>query len=392
MKVSIINTLYYPNQIGGAEKSVQSLAEKFHSLGYNVMVITLGKEDLYYNINGVEIHCLKLNNSYWPFDNENKTKYQKLLWHINDINNNGYTQKLTQILKDYNPNILLTNNIAGFSVKVWEISKKLNIKTVHILRDYYLQCPKSTKYKNNHNCKKLCFDCNLFSLKKKQETKKVDYLIGISNFIIKDHLNQGFFKGINTKTIYNGFNLKTTNKVKKKIGKEVVFGFIGQINKTKGIELLLKVFSSLKEGWKLHVAGKISDDYINELKKINNSNNIIFLGYQPTNTFFEKIDILLVPSLWNEPFGRVVLEAIINKKPVIASNLGGLTELLSNNKAFIVEPTVNGFLEKIKTIISDHNYISEFVYDDHNLEAFSIDNTVKQYIKVFNEILESDET
>ena len=43
MKIAIINTLYAPNKVGGAEKSVQILAENFSDLGNDVIVICLGK-------------------------------------------------------------------------------------------------------------------------------------------------------------------------------------------------------------------------------------------------------------------------------------------------------------------------------------------------------------
>jgi glycosyltransferase involved in cell wall biosynthesis len=51
---------------------------------------------------------------------------------------------------------------------------------------------------------------------------------------------------------------------------------------------------------------------------------------------FEKIDVLAVPSLWHEPFGRVAIEAMAWGIPVIASRRGGLPE--------IVQPGVNGWL------------------------------------------------
>ncbi len=45
MKIVVFNTLYYPYQIGGAEKSVKTLSEEFFNLGNEVLVITLGEKD-----------------------------------------------------------------------------------------------------------------------------------------------------------------------------------------------------------------------------------------------------------------------------------------------------------------------------------------------------------
>ena len=56
MKIAIVNTLYAPNKVGGAEKSVQILAEKLYFKGNDVIVICLGKEDLTYELNGIIVY------------------------------------------------------------------------------------------------------------------------------------------------------------------------------------------------------------------------------------------------------------------------------------------------------------------------------------------------
>jgi glycosyltransferase involved in cell wall biosynthesis len=111
------------------------------------------------------------------------------------------------------------------------------------------------------------------------------------------------------------------------------------------------------------------------------------LGYVESTSFFEMIDVLIVPSLWNEPFGRVVLESLINNKPVIASDKGGISELLSNNQNFVFTPNVNCLLNLIKKIISNSNFLNEFKFDKLFLDKFKIEKTSQQYLAVFNQIL-----
>jgi glycosyltransferase involved in cell wall biosynthesis len=386
MKLAIINTLYAPNNVGGAEKSVQALAEYFVFLGHDVIVICLGKENANFKLNGVSVSSLKIKNDFWPFETIQKNSFQKLRWHFKDSSNVNYNPEFTQILSVFNPDILLTNNLTGFSTKAWGVAKNLNIKVVHTLRDYYLQCPKSTKFKNNLNCKNLCRVCKLLSIPKKIDSTSVNYLIGISNYVLQDHLHYGYFKEIPNKVIYNGFKIdkwKIDNKTFTN-----TFGYIGQINKSKGIELLLESFSLINDSsWILLIAGNIDDEYLKKLKKINNSVQITYLGYVESTSFFEMIDVLIVPSLWNEPFGRVVLESLINNKPVIASDKGGISELLSNNQNFVFTPNVNCLLNLIKKIISNSNFLNEFKFDKLFLDKFKIEKTSQQYLAVFNQIL-----
>jgi glycosyltransferase involved in cell wall biosynthesis len=214
----------------------------------------------------------------------------------------------------------------------------------------------------------------------------VNYLIGISNFILNDHISNGYFKKVPNKVIYNGFEITVNTKSKPK--NTIVFGYIGQINKSKGIELLLESFSKIKKHpWKLLIAGNIDLAYKNDLKRINNSNQIEFLGHTKSNLFFNKIDVLVVPSLWNEPFGRVVLESIIHKKPVLGSNNGGISELLSNNKKYLFNPTENELTILLKKCILESRFLDKFIFDEIFIENFTIKNTVNQYLNVFNEVL-----
>jgi glycosyltransferase involved in cell wall biosynthesis len=386
MRIAIINTLYAPNQIGGAEKSVQTLAENLCLTGNKVLVICLGKESSSYHLNGVLVKVLKIENSYWPFELGVKKAYQKFLWHLKDASNTKYENTIGKFLSDFKPSILLTNNLAGFSTKVWSTAQKLNIKIVHTLRDYYLQCPSTIKFKDNLNCYKPCLSCKLLSVPKKSDSSKVNYLIGISNFILNDHISNGYFKKVPNKVIYNGFEITVNTKSKPK--NTIVFGYIGQINKSKGIELLLESFSKIKKHpWKLLIAGNIDLAYKNDLKRINNSNQIEFLGHTKSNLFFNKIDVLVVPSLWNEPFGRVVLESIIHKKPVLGSNNGGISELLSNNKKYLFNPTENELTILLKKCILESRFLDKFIFDEIFIENFTIKNTVNQYLNVFNEVL-----
>ncbi|TXD54235.1 glycosyltransferase family 4 protein [Polaribacter sp. IC063] len=389
MNIVIINTLYFPYSIGGAEKSVKSLAENFTVMGNNVAVITLAEEQSIATFNDVTIHRLRMENTYFPFNGAVKTQKEKLIWHLKDVKNTKYNSYIKNFLISFKTDILFTNNISGFSVNVWQIAKILNIKIVHTLRDYYLQCSKTTKFKNDKNCEKICLDCKILSYYKKKCTVKIDYVIGTSNYILKDHLKNGFFNGVSNKVIYNGFDILPQKKTAKQEAIKIVnFGFIGQINKSKGIELLLKCFINLKsDDCKLLIAGKISPGYLRYLQNEYKSKNITFLGYMESTFFFRKIDVLIVPSLWNEPFGRVVLESLINEKPVLGSARGGIKELLKNNTPFVFEPAQKNLTELLEKIILEPNFLKEFIFDRKFIEDFKITQTAGQYITIFNKLL-----
>ncbi len=380
MNILIFNTLYYPNFVGGAEKSVQNLAEGLLKLDNKVTVVsTTDKLDYSDTINGVFVHYINNKNIYWGFNNSKQGLITKPLWHLIDSYNVFIKSKILEIIKEVNPDIIHTNNISGFSVILWDVINSTKIKVVHTLRDYHLLCIKTTMFSNGKNCRKQCLSCKIYSIPKKQLSNNVDVIVGISKFILDKHVKLGYFKNASKKMVI-GNDVGEIKPVAKELNSNnIIFGFIGQLTEAKGIELLISVFSELhyKPNWKLIVAGKGVPDYIDNLKSNYNTKNIDFIGIVNSDTFYKTIDVLVVPSLWNEPFGRVVIEGLKHKKYVIGSRRGGIIDLLPEKALF--EPSK----EELSNIIND--IIVNGV--DNQIEEYTDIKVTDKYIEIFNNIL-----
>lgn len=392
MKVLIVNTLYYPYKVGGAEISVQSIAEGLKKKGVQVAVLTLGEETEKTTINDVLVYRLKIENLFWPFKNQEASKIKKLWWHNNDVYNSRYDRSINNIIQEFCPNIIHTNNLTGFSVAVWSLAKKKRIKVIHTLRDYYLQCPKTNRFKNN-SCNKQCLECRFFSRKKKVISQSVDSVVGISHAILDSHINDGYFKSSYKKVIYNGFDFKKKGLIKTNFNKNTYlnFGFIGQVNKSKGIEFLMKELNAFKnyDNWKLSIAGSVDIAYKNYLLNFLPESKVEFKGYVKADTFFDTINVLIVPSLWEEPFGRVVLEGILSNIPVLGSNRGGIKEILSDNSKFIFDPDKDDLKNLIKRILESPEILNSFSFDINRFnDLFSSENTISGYIEMYKKLEE----
>ncbi|MEG8205427.1 hypothetical protein L2D20_07165, partial [Escherichia coli] len=108
MKVAIINTLYYPYRLGGAEVSVQVLAESLVKRNVEVIVLTLheGNTLKIDTFNGVKIYYLPLLNCYWPYNSNEHSKIHRLQWHIKDLYNKQMVKLVSSILQDLRPDIV----------------------------------------------------------------------------------------------------------------------------------------------------------------------------------------------------------------------------------------------------------------------------------------------
>jgi glycosyltransferase involved in cell wall biosynthesis len=116
--------------------------------------------------------------------------------------------------------------------------------------------------------------------------------------------------------------------------------YAGRISPEKGIDTLILAMSRLvcREGRrdiKLTLAGSGSVDYENYLRQLVNqsglADNVSFLGWvSPVEMpeLLPQFNVLVVPSIWPEPFARVLLEGMISGLVVVATPTGGTTEIL----------------------------------------------------------------
>lgn len=127
-------------------------------------------------------------------------------------------------------------------------------------------------------------------------------------------------------------------KVKKIRHKGVNVAYIGQMNPIKGIKYLIDAARELKNINFLLVGrdGGAYPDYKNEMKEYAKGlKNVKFLDYtKDVSSVYNKTDIFVLPSL-EEPFGRVLVEAGYFRIPCVASNVGGIPEVIDE---ILVEP------------------------------------------------------
>jgi glycosyltransferase involved in cell wall biosynthesis len=117
----------------------------------------------------------------------------------------------------------------------------------------------------------------------------------------------------------------------------VAIGLLGQISPHKGHDDAIEAMRRLPDGFKLLIAGQGETAYENRLKERATGLPIEFLGFVSPAQFFQRIDILIMPS-WEEPFGIVLLEAMAAGVPVVATARGGPLEIISSPREGVLIP------------------------------------------------------
>ena len=144
--------------------------------------------------------------------------------------------------------------------------------------------------------------------------------------------------GINEKkieVIHNGFLGDHISIPKKKTNPpENTIGYLGRLDSPKGVEIFIEAAKTLPE-FTFKIAGEGPlEAYLK--KKAENFTNIKFIGrVKNPYLFLNEINILVVPSI-REPLGNIIIEAGFMKKPVIASCVDGISEMIIHNQTGIL--------------------------------------------------------
>lgn len=358
MKIALVNTLYEPYQVGGAERAVQILAEGLHRRGHSVCVITLGEADRDRRgvVGGVTVHRLALQNWYWPYSGCAGNAAQRTAWHVRDFHNAAMSARVGSVLELESPDVLHTNNVAGFSVGIWAQAAARRVPVVHTLHDYYLMCPPSAMCRKTGperivNCEQICARCLPFAAYRRRASHAVQAVAGVSEYILDRHRSAGFFRNSRTaKVIYNSVRpARARDRQREK--RTLAFGFIGRICEEKGVRWLLEAFTRNADPLgRLVVAGKGEARFVESLKAEFSSPSVAFIGHVDPAVFYEQVDVVVIPSLWHEPFGRTAIEALAYGIPVIASNRGGIPEAIQDGlTGIVVDPGEPGSLARAMT-------------------------------------------
>ena len=342
MRILIINALYPPIILGGAEKSVSLLAEALARSGDEVSVVTLHPDwqETVESLNGVRVYRLPMDNRYWPFDRDRKpSAAARLLWHIGDAWNREAAKRIGRILDQEKPDVVHSNILAGFSVAVWQEVKRRNIRLVHTLRDYYLLCSRSALFRNGSTCTRRCADCSVLTANRREASQLVDAVVSISEYVLNCHTQRGHFSRAASAVIYNIGGAGVPVNPKRDTQNILNFGYVGRLVDEKGIRVVLEATKHLSgHNWRLRIAGVGFEGYVNALKQEFSDPRIEWLGFANAQQFYGSIDVSVVSSVWPEPLSRVVIETFAAGKSAICAQSGGIPEIAKLGKVVQTYP------------------------------------------------------
>jgi len=318
------------------------------------------------------------------------------LW-VKDFFENSKLKKLTTIYgintkkKSLSRNFInLNNKFPLFTFKKNIYYAKLFLKKIHkqtkIIEIH--NRPEIFHFIKKHNPKYkliLVFHNNPLLIRGSKEIKeRQDILNKCGNIIfVSKWVKKKFFEGLNNKkskkcsVIYPA--IKRLNKFPEK---QNIITFVGKLNKSKGYDLAGEaVVNILKKykNWKAIFAGNEEREKYNFSHK--NLKIYKWLSHDKILKLLKKSSICLVPSVWEEPFGRISMEASNYANAVILSDKGGLLET-SKHYIKIKNLDANSIYKSIDYLITDINKLKKIQKKAfYNSEIF-----IEKSAKIFDKI------
>lgn len=191
------------------------------------------------------------------------------------------------------------------------------------------------------------------------------------NSYIKDIINN-IYGNSKATCLPNSIDIKNKSYIFKKSNAKIVVGAMGRIVRKKGFKYLIEAVKNIKN-IELKIAG--DGPLLNSLKEqAKGYKNIKFLGWiENKNIFFKNIDIFCCPSI-KEPFGLVILEAMLNSIPVISTKCKGPIDIIDNMKNGILVNVGNSVeLESGIKLLQNNKFLRK------NISKNAFDTLKKKY-------------
>jgi len=341
MRLLIIGNVFAPFSSGGSAVIAKLQVDWFQKHKINTRVITLNNcfKSTYPDVSFIETE-----NLFSFFDLNKKNIGQRLMFHYKDLLPN---QELLKIARDFSPDWILTHNLTGLGWgSINQIKTKYpQIKWAHFLHDVQFFEPSGQIYYQEN----LTIFKNIWrkywAKKRQQVFGNPDLIISPSQWLIDIHQKYHLFQNIKKIVLPNPiFNQDSQQNLNNQKG----FIYVGRLSKDKGVEFLLSAIQSFSN---IHLKIIGSGPLATKVKKIAQSNsNLVYLG-SLSNTqviqHMQQAQTLIMPSLIMENQPTVILEAVFSNLNVIATNVGGVQELIKGYGQ-IIEP--NNILDLQKAI------------------------------------------
>jgi glycosyltransferase involved in cell wall biosynthesis len=394
MKILMINKFLHPS--GGSETYIFKLGDYLKSIGHEVQYFGMEHDG----------RCVDNNAQQYTSDMDfhNGSKLKQLTYPLKTIYSSEAKKKLNIVLKDFQPDIIHINNFnyqltPSIIYASNNYKKKANkkVKIVFTAHDYQLVCPNHMMFDSQHKVCEKCIGGNYINCTKGSciHSSKAKSLIGTMEATLYKTLGtykyidnviccSEFLKGkMDTNPDLAGKTVAMHNFIdnieNNDVDKENYVLYFGRYSKEKGIETIINA-----KNIKFICAG--SGELEDEINSNEHITNVGFKSGKELEDLISKAKCSVYPSIWYENCPFSVMESISLGTPVVASNIGGIPELIDDGKTGILFEAGNvaSFENAINSIINDDAKADEMAKYCKSTHFDTIDKYCDKLLNIYN--------
>lgn len=379
MKIAIFASAFYP-AVGGVEECCRQLAKCLISKGHPTIIITerwprnLPEYELY---EGIPVYRV-------PFRTPSTNLKSRISYPLTHL---IIKNRVKRIIDQFKPDLLNIHCIGAnaYYARLTKLSNHIPLVTTH---HGDLSLFKGRLYLDS-----------LFMHKEIQETvKESDYLTSCSVHTLNELIEYtNASTQLSTRAIINGINPKEFSTATPHCHPRSYILGLGRLIPKKGFDVLLRAFAQANiPNHDLILAGSGEEE--TSLKRLTKelgiTDRVHFFGManrQQAMALFKGCEFYVLPSR-KEPQGIVLLEAMISQKAVIATNVGGIPEVLIDGETGILVPSEDptALADAMKKMATDQETRERMATKGYQRSLdYDWENITNQYIEAYQEVLSS---
>lgn len=287
----------------------------------------------------------------------------------------------SRIRRSMKPDVFVSHG--NYYPWVGDVASKFGIPHLVFIRDHYYCCPGA----KHTPCKESCWQCLtkpqrvLWLLLKYQRSRRMKELSKCDMVIANSHFMRKSLEKVTDKPVNVLYPPIELNK-KRNIGSHDKIVYLG-CGSYKGTEVVMKLAKSLPQ-YEFLLAG---DPDIPRTWDLGEYPNVEWSPWIDNTIAFDTARLMLVPSQWHEPFGRVAIEAGVHYVPTLGSDIGGIPESVHDGGSLLPPDRFDMWKKRIIEFMENDTY-RRWEGIDANLHSrnFSIDSIGPQFEHYLEEL------
>lgn len=219
----------------------------------------------------------------------------------------------------------------GLSPAIWREAQRRGVPIVHTAHDFHLLCRRGTMLDGQGAvCRRRCPSCRIYGTWYRRQARAISVLCSPSSHVAQRHSALGLAPSQGMAVVHNGVGGTPLARPPRTPGRPLRLLFVGQLCREKGVQVLLAALAQMAPDVIVEVAGRGELEPLVRAAAARDP-RLRFAGFvrgEAKRHLFDAADALVFPSVWPEPAGLVIAEAFMQGAPVVASDIGGISEFV----------------------------------------------------------------